>query len=188
MLKIISVLIGITVVLGCLSLWFAPRAAAPVDVSPMPDVPATMCTMDAMQCADGSYVGRTGPHCEFVCPPSATSTVVSTSTTSDVIVTSPASDAVLGTTTAIAGTASGSWYFEGSFPIELVDASGTVLSQAVATAESDWMTASSVPFTSTLTFSNQDHLASGTLRFKKDNPSGLPENDGSFEVPVRFTP
>lgn len=27
-----------------------------------------MCTMDAMQCPDGSYVGRTGPNCQFVCP------------------------------------------------------------------------------------------------------------------------
>lgn len=27
-----------------------------------------VCTMDAMQCPDGSYVGRTGPRCEFVCP------------------------------------------------------------------------------------------------------------------------
>ncbi|OHA92006.1 MAG: hypothetical protein A3J09_00720 [Candidatus Zambryskibacteria bacterium RIFCSPLOWO2_02_FULL_51_21] len=27
------------------------------------------CTMDAMQCPDGSYVGRTGPNCEFSpCP------------------------------------------------------------------------------------------------------------------------
>ncbi len=26
------------------------------------------CTMDAMQCPDGSWVGRTGPDCEFVCP------------------------------------------------------------------------------------------------------------------------
>lgn len=28
----------------------------------------TFCTSDAMQCPDGSYVGRTGPNCEFVCP------------------------------------------------------------------------------------------------------------------------
>lgn len=27
----------------------------------------TMCTMDAMQCPDGSWVGRSGPRCEFVC-------------------------------------------------------------------------------------------------------------------------
>ncbi|OHA89382.1 MAG: hypothetical protein A3B03_00125 [Candidatus Zambryskibacteria bacterium RIFCSPLOWO2_01_FULL_42_41] len=25
------------------------------------------CTADAMQCPDGSWVGRTGPNCEFVC-------------------------------------------------------------------------------------------------------------------------
>lgn len=25
------------------------------------------CTMDAMQCPDGRWVGRTGPNCEFVC-------------------------------------------------------------------------------------------------------------------------
>lgn len=28
----------------------------------------TMCTMDARQCPDGSWVGRSGPNCEFVCP------------------------------------------------------------------------------------------------------------------------
>ena len=27
------------------------------------------CTMDAMQCPDGSWVGRTGKKCEFICPP-----------------------------------------------------------------------------------------------------------------------
>ncbi|HEY4512024.1 MAG TPA: hypothetical protein VJH55_04270 [Candidatus Paceibacterota bacterium] len=31
------------------------------------------CTMDAMQCPDGSYVGRTGPRCQFICPPSFSS-------------------------------------------------------------------------------------------------------------------
>lgn len=33
----------------------------------------TVCTMDAKQCSDGSYVGRTGPKCEFICPPTSTS-------------------------------------------------------------------------------------------------------------------
>lgn len=29
----------------------------------------TACTMEAKLCPDGSYVGRTGPHCEFEkCP------------------------------------------------------------------------------------------------------------------------
>lgn len=40
-----------------------------------PDAPeGIVCTMDAMQCPDGSYVGRTGPNCEFVCPAAASTT------------------------------------------------------------------------------------------------------------------
>lgn len=39
-----------------------------VDSNPTPP-PAAICTMDARQCPDGSYVGRTGPNCEFsICP------------------------------------------------------------------------------------------------------------------------
>lgn len=26
------------------------------------------CTADAFQCPDGTWVGRTGPRCEFICP------------------------------------------------------------------------------------------------------------------------
>ena len=26
------------------------------------------CTQDAKQCPDGTWVGRSGPKCEFVCP------------------------------------------------------------------------------------------------------------------------
>jgi hypothetical protein len=40
------------------------------------------CTEEAMQCPDGSYVGRTGPNCEFVCP-LATTTSTSTNTATD---------------------------------------------------------------------------------------------------------
>lgn len=28
------------------------------------------CTADARQCPDGTFVGRSGPDCEFVCPQS----------------------------------------------------------------------------------------------------------------------
>lgn len=33
-----------------------------------PDPELVACTMEALQCPDGSYVGRSGPNCEFVCP------------------------------------------------------------------------------------------------------------------------
>jgi hypothetical protein len=43
------------------------QAEEPTEVIPPADN-QVMCTMDAMQCADGSWVGRSGPNCEFVCP------------------------------------------------------------------------------------------------------------------------
>ena len=42
----------------------------------------TQCTQEAFQCPDGSYVGRTGPNCEFApCP-----TTPTTGTTGDAAV------------------------------------------------------------------------------------------------------
>lgn len=38
-----------------------------------------VCTKEAMQCSDGSYVGRTGPKCEFACPSVSTTTQAVTS-------------------------------------------------------------------------------------------------------------
>jgi len=50
------------------------QSISPVTPSPLPIVPPadggqdTACTADAMQCPDGTWVGRTPPRCEFVCP------------------------------------------------------------------------------------------------------------------------
>jgi hypothetical protein len=44
------------------------------------NVGATICTMDAMQCPDGSWVGRSGPACEFKCPGAGTSQPVPVAT------------------------------------------------------------------------------------------------------------
>lgn len=34
----------------------------------LPEPEPVACTMEAKLCPDGSYVGRTGPNCEFQCP------------------------------------------------------------------------------------------------------------------------
>lgn len=50
-----------------LVLGFTPEVwAQPTSTAAAQD--AVACTMDAFMCPDGSYVGRTGPQCEFVCP------------------------------------------------------------------------------------------------------------------------
>jgi len=87
--------------------------------------------------------------------------------------------------TIIEGKARGFWFFEASFPIELRDENGALLTTAIAQAEGDWMTTEYVPFRATLHFP-PPASPKGTLIFKKDNPSGLPENDKSIERPVNI--
>lgn len=86
----------------------------------------------------------------------------------------------------ITGQAPGSWFFEGSFPIEIIDDTGTVIKQSYVTAIGEWMTDDYVSFQAIVEFNNLMASDSqvGKIVFKKDNPSGLPENDDSFEVMV----
>lgn len=85
----------------------------------------------------------------------------------------------------IRGEARGTYFFEASFPVKLLDANGQEVATTIATAETDWMTEDFVPFTATLTFI-RPATETGSLVFMRDNPSGLPEHDASFIVPVRF--
>ncbi|MFN3693187.1 MAG: Gmad2 immunoglobulin-like domain-containing protein [Candidatus Paceibacteria bacterium] len=160
-------------------------APQPTELTPAPLPEEMMCTQDAMQCPDGSYVGRTGPSCEFVCPPIATNERVR--------LTSPLPGAVVASPLTITGEAAG-WYFEGSFPVSLVNWDGLIIAEGVATAQGDWMTSDFVPFVATLTFTSPytsgdpEFMKRGTLILQKDNPSGLPENAEAKEIVVSFAP
>lgn len=86
----------------------------------------------------------------------------------------------------ITGRARGGWYFEASFPVQIKNASGTVIAEGPAQAQGSWMTQDYVPFKITLTFPAQAAGSKGTAVLHNDNPSGLPENDKSLEIPVTF--
>lgn len=140
------------------------------------------CTLEAKICPDGSYVGRTGPSCEFEKCPEVTS-----SDHSDLIkVSSPAAGAVVASPLVVKGEARGNWYFEASFPVRLFDADGKELAVSPAQAQGEWMTTNFVPFEVTLTF-DQPTTTTGTLVLEKDNASGLPEHDDHISIPVSFT-
>lgn len=63
------VLLGIMFILRSAFSVSAPTPIpTPVPTTPTNDGGAVACTMDAMMCPDGTYVGRTGPNCQFVCP------------------------------------------------------------------------------------------------------------------------
>ncbi len=115
-------------------------------------------------------------------------TYIPASTTNAVRVTAPLAGAVVSASKPITvtGQALGSWYFEATFPVILAAADGRVISQATAQAGSDWMTVKFVPFTANITFVKQTPGTRGFIILKNDNPSGLPQNDASVEIPVVF--
>ena len=86
----------------------------------------------------------------------------------------------------VKGEARGFWFFEASFPVRLVDANGNNIPlDPPYVMAAEWMTENYVPFETTHTFA-KPQTSTGTLIIQKDNPSGLPEYDDSFSIPVRF--
>ncbi len=163
----------------------------------------TMCTMDAMECPNGAVVGRSGPNCEFVCPTGEMSELpevpadvkAQIDAKGDLItLTEPHPLEVVVNPLEIRGLARGNWYFEGSFPVILVNWDGLIIAEGVAKADGEWMTTDFVPYKAKLDFvspvkaDTPDFMVNGTLILKKDNPSGLPENDDTLEIPIRFAP
>ncbi|MDO8556968.1 MAG: Gmad2 immunoglobulin-like domain-containing protein [Candidatus Jorgensenbacteria bacterium] len=102
-----------------------------------------------------------------------------------VVVFNPTPNAVISSPILISGQARGFWFFEASFPVKLLDGRGTLLAIGIAQADGDWMTEDLVPFNAKIEFT-MPSSTKGVLVFKKDNPSGLPQNDAEIRVPVRF--
>jgi hypothetical protein len=102
-----------------------------------------------------------------------------------IVITSIIPGGVLSSGMVVTGTARGFWFFEASMPLELLDGNGSVVTSSIVQADGDWMTESCVPFTTPLVF-DMPGTQTGILRFHKDNPSGEPQNDASYDVPVQF--
>lgn len=87
----------------------------------------------------------------------------------------------------VSGKARGNWYFEASFPVQILDEEGNILGQAPAQAQGEWMTTDYVPFSATIPFqAPKNPSAKLLIKFNKDNPSGLPENDDFVSVEVNY--
>lgn len=138
---------------------------------------SVMCTLDAKECSDGSFVGRVLPDCEFaLCP----------GEDQGILISSPKKDEKIFSPCKITGQANGSWYFESQFSAELYDNNQNLLGTVLLTAKEDWMVEDFVPFEGTIEFV-EPIASSGVLRFLSANPSGLPENQKVFETPVQFS-
>jgi len=78
------------------------------------------------------------------------------------------------------------WMFEGNVPVKLLDDKRNVITQAPGTEVSPgtWMDEEPDEFISKLTFTTT--AKNGYLVVAKSNPSGNPENDEVYEIPVSF--
>lgn len=104
-----------------------------------------------------------------------------------ITVRNPFPGAVTGKEFTVMGAARGNWYFEASFPIEVVSATGTVIATGIAEAQGDWMTTEFVPFTADVVVP-ESYSGEATLVLRNDNPSGLPENarSASFLFTIEY--
>jgi len=90
----------------------------------------------------------------------------------------PFPGAVTGKEFSVIGKARGFWFFEASFPIQVLDQDGKVLATGIAQAQGEWMTEDFVPFKADIKIPTS-YIGPATLILNKDNPSGLAENDAS---------
>lgn len=87
----------------------------------------------------------------------------------------------------IKGQALGTWFFEGSAPVQLVDKDGNELASTNIQVQGNWMTEDFVDFSATIEFEAPDDER-GYLVFWRANPSGKSENKESYRQPVIFPP
>ncbi|PVW16240.1 Gmad2 immunoglobulin-like domain-containing protein [Marixanthomonas spongiae] len=87
----------------------------------------------------------------------------------------------------VKGRARGYWFFEGTAGLRLEDKDGKTLAESHVKTKNGWMTEDFVPFSGTLTF-DAPNDARGYLVFERANPSGKPENEREYRLPVIFPP
>ena len=102
-----------------------------------------------------------------------------------IIVDFPSPGQVITSPLDISGQARGTWFFEASFPVRLLDAEGNILAEHYAMTDEEWMTEEFISFSSRLKFESPE-TDTGTLLLIKDNPSDIREYDAQLEIPVRF--
>lgn len=98
---------------------------------------------------------------------------------------SPRPNTLVSSPLKITGQARGTWFFEASFPARILDSNGVELGVVPVQALGEWMTTDFVSFSTELKF-DAPQTKTGKLILEKDNPSGLPENNDSLIVPIKF--
>jgi hypothetical protein len=160
------------------------RAGYPI----MESYPRQCATPDGKQFTE--VIATTTPSTSGTAPssPAATSTATTTPKTDPatlIKITSVKSGDKITSPFKVTGEAKGPWYFEATFPIQLVDAHGKLIVETYAEAQGEWMTEKFVPFTANIIFENPD-TPTGSLIFMNANPSGDEERSLHITIPITF--
>lgn len=95
----------------------------------------------------------------------------------------PFPNAVVGKEFSAIGKARGTWYFEASFPVRVLDKDGTQIAVGLAApVNGEWMTTEFVDFKADLVVPDS-YIGPATLVLEKDNPSGEADKDASVSFP-----
>lgn len=97
----------------------------------------------------------------------------------------PASGATVSSPIKIKGKAKGNWYFEAEFTVALMQ-NGEEMAETIAKAQGDWMTSDFVPFSATMEIPDDAESGKAFLVFKNSNPSGKPELNKTYRLPVEI--
>ncbi|OGZ33329.1 MAG: hypothetical protein A2174_00600 [Candidatus Portnoybacteria bacterium RBG_13_41_18] len=136
---------------------------------------------DTWLCQNGQWVKHGNPNA-----PMPTTGCGTPSPEPEVVITFPQPNQIVTSPLTVEGKArGGNWFFEASAALRLLDANGNEIAISNIMATTDWMTTDYIEFKGQIRFISPAN-ESGTLVFKNDNPSGLPQNDKEFRVPIRF--
>lgn len=83
------------------------------------------------------------------------------------------------------GTAKGSWFFEGSFPVLIFTKEGELIKSSYASATEDWMTDDYVDFEVEVNCAECEGKEL-EIMLNKDNPSGLEANEDRVSIDISF--
>ncbi len=95
------------------------------------------------------------------------------------VVSSPKYGSVIKSPVKVSGLVSGTWFFEGSFTVEIRDDNQNIIGRGPVTAKTEWMTTEKVPFEGIIPFSNPT-TENGVIEFIKEDPSGLNKKTSYF--------
>lgn len=98
-----------------------------------------------------------------------------------VLTKAPAAGARVSSPLSVEGTAPNTWYSQGQFVAQLVNADGVVIAQSPALPQSDWQKAGAVPFIADLVF-EVDADTPATLLLQEDNAAGAAPRETRIPV------